>query len=86
MINALGDAIEDGDINCDDINIVLFDKGEDRKFTNISFSKFDDNGDLINWPIGFFRVDKMLIEIINYKEGDILNDRKVSALDNILRS
>ncbi|HIF9032111.1 TPA: hypothetical protein ACYHNW_000738 [Vibrio cholerae] len=28
----------------------------------------------------------MLIEIINYKEGDILNDRKVSALDNILRS
>ncbi|MEF2483286.1 AAA family ATPase [Vibrio mimicus] len=54
MINALGDAIEDGDINSDDINIVLFDKGEDRKFTNISFSKFDNNGDLINWPIGFF--------------------------------
>lgn len=54
MINALGDAIEDGDIESKDVNIVLFDKGQDKKFTNITFSEFNDEGDLINWPIGFF--------------------------------
>ncbi|PMH00952.1 MULTISPECIES: AAA family ATPase [Vibrio] len=54
MINALGDSIEDGDINSDDVNIVLFEKGREKKFTNINFSKFDSDGDLLNWPIGFF--------------------------------
>ncbi|WP_332405533.1 AAA family ATPase [Vibrio metschnikovii] len=54
MINALGDAIEDGEIESKDVNIVIFDKGEDKKFTNITFSNFSKEGDLINWPIGFF--------------------------------
>ncbi len=54
MINSLGECIEDGDLSEDDVNIVIFDKGENKKFTNVSFSNFDEDGDLINWPIGFF--------------------------------
>ncbi|WP_411992534.1 AAA family ATPase [Agarivorans sp. DSG3-1] len=54
MINALGDCIEVGELSEHDVNIAIFDKGEHRKFSNVSFSKFDEDGDLINWPIGFF--------------------------------
>ncbi|MGL6314783.1 AAA family ATPase [Vibrio sp. WXL103] len=54
MIDALGECIEDGEISEDSINIVVFDKGENNKFTNITFSQFDGGGDLVNWPVGFF--------------------------------
>ncbi|HIF9497145.1 TPA: AAA family ATPase, partial [Photobacterium damselae] len=54
MIDTLGDCIEDEELSKNDVNIVVFDKGDNQKFTNIDFSEFDSNGDLINWPIGFF--------------------------------
>ncbi|MEZ9057984.1 hypothetical protein [Vibrio pelagius] len=54
MINALGDCIEDEDLSESDVSIAIFDKGEHQKFTNVAFSKFDEEGDLINWPVGFF--------------------------------
>lgn len=52
MIDALGEAIEDGLIDKEDINIVIFNKKNGE--TNISFSSFSDDGYLTNWPIGFF--------------------------------
>ncbi|EOW9210672.1 TPA: AAA family ATPase [Vibrio cholerae] len=52
MIDALGEAIEDGVIERSDINIVLFNKVNGE--TNISFSEFSDEGYLLNWPVGFF--------------------------------
>ncbi|WP_406734709.1 AAA family ATPase [Vibrio scophthalmi] len=54
MINALGECIEDEYLSESDVSIAIFDKGENKKFTNVGFSKFDNEGDLINWPVGFF--------------------------------
>ncbi|EHK9064447.1 hypothetical protein KCU30_004540 [Vibrio parahaemolyticus] len=54
MINALGECIEDDELSESDVNIAIFDKGEHQNFTNVSFSSFDEEGDLINWPVGFF--------------------------------
>lgn len=51
MIDAIGDYIEKHD--CPEIaNIYIFDK-EDNS-TNVHISGFDEDGDLVNWPLGFF--------------------------------
>lgn len=52
MINAIGDSIENGDLNKDYVNIVLFNKN--AGVTTIELTNFDEDGDLINWPVGFF--------------------------------
>ena len=55
MIDAIGDCIEDKIIDRDDVNIVVFDKTVETDYsTNINFSSFDDDGFLVNWPVGFF--------------------------------
>lgn len=55
MIEALGECIEDGqiDIHPEDISILVFDKNDDNS-TKVTKSYFDANGYLENWPIGFF--------------------------------
>ncbi|MFJ5415334.1 AAA family ATPase [Pectobacterium carotovorum] len=55
MIEAFGEAIENPSIKIDkdDISILIFNK-EDGGETYIEKSSFDNNGVLINWPIGFF--------------------------------
>ncbi|MEZ9017989.1 AAA family ATPase [Vibrio lentus] len=51
MIDAIGDYIEEN--KCPELaSIYVFDKHEGN--TVISKSEFDEDGDLINWPIGFF--------------------------------
>lgn len=55
LINRLGDLIIDEKINADQINIVIFDKESEEQPTNISLAKYDNNGNLINWPLGFFQ-------------------------------
>ncbi|MDV5083152.1 AAA family ATPase [Vibrio diabolicus] len=51
MIDALGDYIEEH--QCPDlVNIVIFNKQDG--ITNIETASFDEEGDLSNWPIGFF--------------------------------
>lgn len=55
IINRLGDLVLDEKINSDQINIVIFDKESEELPTNISLAKYDDNGNLINWPLGFFQ-------------------------------
>jgi len=54
MIDALGDAIEDGDLSEKDVNIVLFNKEHNSSTTKIKFSNFNNEGFLEQWPIGFF--------------------------------
>lgn len=54
MIDTIGDNIEDGVIESGEVNIVLFDKSEETRSTEVSFAKFNEEGDLDNWPIGFF--------------------------------
>ncbi|EIL8372589.1 AAA family ATPase [Vibrio alginolyticus] len=51
MIDALGDYIEEH--QCPElVNIVIFNKQDG--ITNVETASFDEEGDLNNWPIGFF--------------------------------
>lgn len=51
MIDAIGDYIEEHE--CPEIaNIYIFEKEGNN--TTVLKSEFDDDGDLVNWPIGFF--------------------------------
>ncbi|EIJ0962223.1 AAA family ATPase, partial [Vibrio vulnificus] len=52
MIDAIGDEIENNSSLREHVNIVIFNKEKGR--TNITSTKFDEYGDLIDWPIGFF--------------------------------
>lgn len=54
MIDTIGDCIEEGIISKDDVNISLFEKELDDESTKVSFSSFDDYGNLESWPVGFF--------------------------------
>ncbi|RJX70914.1 DUF3696 domain-containing protein [Vibrio sinensis] len=51
MIDAIGDFIEEN--NCPSLAAIYIFNKED-KITNVIESKFDEDGDLVNWPIGFF--------------------------------
>jgi len=55
IINRLGDLILDDEINADEINIVIFNKETEDTPTNIEFAKYDNDGNLLNWPLGFFQ-------------------------------
>lgn len=55
IINRLGDLILEEEINADDINIVIFNKETENTPTNIEFAKYDSDGNLLNWPLGFFQ-------------------------------
>ena len=52
MINALGDLVEENPEYKEIINIVIFDK--ENEYTKVESVSFDEDGDLINWPVGFF--------------------------------
>ncbi|EGR1876532.1 AAA family ATPase [Vibrio parahaemolyticus] len=54
MVDTLGDCIEDNIIGCNDVNVVIFNKGQEQKFSNVEIATFDEDGMLNNWPIGFF--------------------------------
>lgn len=54
LINRLGKNILNNEIDSDHINIIIFDKKNENEATQISFAKFDTDGLLENWPIGFF--------------------------------
>ncbi|EOE6709398.1 AAA family ATPase [Acinetobacter baumannii] len=52
LINRLGELIEEGILNHNDVQILIFDNENGK--TNIIHSKFNDKGILENWPFGFF--------------------------------
>lgn len=55
IINTLGDLIIEEDINHDQINIVIFDKKSEEQPTNIRLANYNEEGNLVNWPLGFFQ-------------------------------
>ena len=55
IVNRLGDSILDGNINSKEINIVIFNKKSEYDPTDITFANFDNDGNLLNWPLGFFQ-------------------------------
>ncbi len=55
LINRLGALIAEKEISADDVQILIFDAADDRdRRTKVSTSNFDDDGQLVNWPYGFF--------------------------------
>nr|WP_256474532.1 DUF3696 domain-containing protein [Mucilaginibacter aurantiaciroseus] len=58
IINRLGDCIINNELSADDVNIVVFNKTSENQPTKISISKIDSDGNLINWPLGFFLPSK----------------------------
>ena len=52
LVDYMGDLIEDGHVSKDDVEIRIIKK----KFTGLAYevSTFDGEGDLVNWPVGFF--------------------------------
>lgn len=54
LINRLGELVAQQKINRDDVQVVLFDQETPNSATCIRISSFNDEGVLVNWPIGFF--------------------------------
>lgn len=54
MIDAIGECVELNQIKQDDVNVVIFDKASIEDKTDVKVSYFDEDGFLVNWPIGFF--------------------------------
>jgi predicted ATPase len=61
MINRLGYLIAKKKLNSDLINVVIFDKNIDsvNNGTKVCSTKFSDEGELTNWPIGFFSPERL---------------------------
>lgn len=56
LIDAIGESIRNKTIKEDIVNIALFEKGSDG-ITKTELSSFDENGYLMNWPVGFLSPD-----------------------------
>ncbi len=54
MISKLGDLIIEGSSNKEDVNVMLFEQNRKERRTQLSYSTFNDEGMLENWPTGFF--------------------------------
>lgn len=54
LINRLGRRIREGKILPDDINVLLFQKDAELKNSSIKQISFTENGQLKDWPYGFF--------------------------------
>lgn len=54
LINRLGRRIRESKISPDDVNVLLFQKDEELKNSSIKQISFTENGQLKDWPYGFF--------------------------------
>lgn len=54
IVNRIGKRIREGQIEPDDVNVLLFEKDETQKISTIKQISFSKNGQLKNWPFGFF--------------------------------
>lgn len=60
IINRLGNLIYKEKIKNEEVAIFIFDKDSGKNDTSIDFGKFDEEGYLENWPIGFFEPEEVL--------------------------
>jgi len=56
IVNRLGQLIEEGAINEDDVQVVLFENTKEGE-SNIRISNFNSDGVLQDWPYGFFEAE-----------------------------
>ncbi len=54
MLSRFGELICENKLSQDNIAVLLFDKDEKTGITEVRQSRFNDDGVLIDWPIGFF--------------------------------
>ena len=54
IINRIGVYVEMKKINTEDINILIFNQGND-KITKITQTEYNDRGGIKEWPDGFFQ-------------------------------
>jgi len=57
LINRLGHQIANKNFSNEDVNVVIFNREIAEQKVNIILSKYDEDGFLINWPLGFFEPD-----------------------------
>ncbi|MGX5735720.1 DUF3696 domain-containing protein [Bosea thiooxidans] len=57
LINRIGQLIYENKIDSSDVQILIFDTDQDLddRETTVKLSHFDSNGNLVNWPYGFFQ-------------------------------
>ena len=60
IINRLGNLIYKEKIENEEVAIFIFDKDSRNNDTSIECGKFDEEGYLENWPIGFFEPEEVL--------------------------
>lgn len=53
IVNRLGHLISEDYLSSDDVQVLLFER-ENPSLSSISYSSFDDDGYLTDWPVGFF--------------------------------
>lgn len=54
LLARLGNLVRQGELRHDDVAIYIFDKPGPDEPTEVSSSGFDEEGDLVDWPFGFF--------------------------------
>ena len=54
MINRIGRRIREKRFSADKVNILMFEKNQETGRTEIKEIKYNENGQLTNWPLGFF--------------------------------
>lgn len=57
LINRLGRRIAEGQIDKDDVNVLIFEKDSENRNTIVTKAEFKENGQIKNWPSGFFDPD-----------------------------
>ncbi len=58
IINRLGRRIREGLLKTSDVNVVIFNKTLQDNHTTVEEYSYNDNGQIKNWPFGFFDPDK----------------------------
>lgn len=59
IINRIGRRIREGKLSPNDVNVLLFQKNGLNTDTEIRVALFNENGQLKNWPFGFFDPDNL---------------------------
>lgn len=54
IISKIGDLIATDNQSKENVNVLLFDKEVNTRSTKVSYSHFDSEGRLLNWPMAFF--------------------------------
>ena len=58
IVNKLGRLVEKQQIERGDIQVLIFSKENPDTFSKIETSTFNEDGELTNWPVGFFGDDE----------------------------